>query len=109
MLAHPDLDAADRIAMGARDFDRVDRRHQSEIAAFADHDALGEAINTGERYVEVGDDADRRRLDHMLEKPGIVARTGAAGVDQRRAAATRQYQRIDAQRSTAPVDVGVKL
>ena len=45
----------------------------------------------------------------MLEKPGIVARTGAAGVDQRRAAAAREYQRIDAQRSAAPVDVGVKI
>src|ERR1700678_2149909 len=105
MLAYPDLDAADRVAMGARHFDRVDRRHQSEIAAFADHDPFGEAVNAGERYVEVGDDANWRRLDHMFEKPGVVSRPGAAGVDQGRAAAPREYQRIDAQRSAAPIDV----
>jgi hypothetical protein len=45
----------------------------------------------------------------MLEKPGIVSRAGAAGVDQGRAPATREYQRIDAPRSAAPADVGVKI
>jgi len=50
--AHPNLDADDRIAIGVSDLDRFGRRHQPQVATFADHDATGEPINAGEGYVE---------------------------------------------------------
>ena len=109
MHADAHLDAADRVAIGARDLHRVDRRHQPEIAALADHHAFREAVDAGEGDVDERDDAHRRRLDHMFEEAGIVAGPGASRVDERRAAAAREPQGIDAERRAAPIDMGVEI
>ena len=52
MQADANLDADDRVAIGVGDLDRFGRRHQPEVAALADHDAPGESVDPGERYVE---------------------------------------------------------
>ena len=52
MQADANLDPDDRISVGVYDFDGFRRRHQAEIATFADHDAAGEAIDAGKRHVE---------------------------------------------------------
>src|SRR5271166_7031205 len=103
--ADPDLDPRDRVAVCARDLDRVDRRHESEVAAFSHHHPLGKAVNAGEGDVEEGDDPNRRRPNHMLEKARIVARPSAARVDERRATPTCENLRIDAERRAAPIDM----
>lgn len=54
--AHSNLDAHDCIAIGVYDLDRFGGRHQPEVAAFTDHNATGEPIDAGERYVEEGKD-----------------------------------------------------
>jgi hypothetical protein len=46
--AHSNLDTDDRIAIGVCDLDRFGRRHQPQVATFADHNATGEPINAGE-------------------------------------------------------------
>ena len=108
--ADANLDADDRVAIGARDLDRFGRRHQPEVAALADHDAPGEPVDPGERYVEIGEDPHRSRwADDMLQESGIIARPRAAGVDERRASATSETERVDPQRSAAPIDMGMEV
>ena len=48
-------------------------------------------------------------LDHVLQEARIIARPSASGIDQRRAAAARQDQRIDAERCAAPIDMRVQI
>ena len=107
--ADPDFDAADRVAVRQRDLDRVDRRHEPEVAALSHHHPLGKAVNAGKGDVEKGDDPNRRRPDHMFEKARIIARPGAARIDERRAAPSRENERIDAERRAAPIDMRVKV
>ena len=45
----------------------------------------------------------------MLEKARIIAWPSAARVDERRAAPTRENERIDAERRAAPIDMRVKV
>ena len=97
--ANPNLDPRDRVAVCARDLNRVDRRHESKVAAFSYHHPLGKAVNAGEGDVEKGNDPNRRRPDHLLEKARVVARPSAARVDERRATPTCENARI------APSDV----
>ena len=86
------------------------RVQQAHVAGLADHDGLGEREDAGERDVEIGQDADRRALDHELAKAVEVARPGAAGVDQGGGAgAPRHRLRAHAERGGAPVHVGVEV
>lgn len=43
--AHSNLDADDCVAIGVCDLDRFGRRHQPQVAAFADHNATREPID----------------------------------------------------------------
>ena len=45
----------------------------------------------------------------MVEKAGVVARPRASRIDERRAAAARKAERIDAERSAAPIDMRMKI
>ena len=81
--ADPHLDADDHVAVGVGDLDRVDRGHQPQILALADHDALGEGVDAGKRDVQVGEDAHLARLDHVLAEAREIAGAGAAGIDRR--------------------------
>ena len=54
------LDAGEHIAIGVARPRPCRGRQQPLVAALADHDALGEAIDAGERDVQIGEDAHRR-------------------------------------------------
>ena len=99
-----------RVAIGVCDLHRFGRRHQPQVAAFADHNATGEPKNPGERHVEEGEDPHRSgRADDMLQESGIVARPRAARVDQRRASAASGTERVDPKRRAAPIDMGMEV
>ena len=87
VLADPHLDADDDVAVGVGDLDRLARRHQPEIAAFADHDPPRKGEDAGEGDVQIGEDARLAPLDHMLAEAEEIAGPGAAGVDHGRDAA----------------------
>ena len=96
--------------MLARDAHRLARVDQAHIGVLAHHDRLGEGEDAGEGDVEIGQDADRRRLDHVLAKAVEVARAGAAGIDEGGdAAGAGQKLGLDAERRAAPVDVGMQI
>ena len=106
----PHLDADDHVAVLVRDLDRLDRRHQPHLLALADHHGLGERVDAGERDVQVGEDAHRRRLDHVLAEAREVARPRAAGVDRGGdAGGAAEILRVDAERGAAPVHVRVQV
>ena len=75
----PDLDADDEVAILVRDARGIDRIHQAQLLAFADHHPVGEAEDAGMRDMQIGQDANLARLDHMLAETRKVARAGAAG------------------------------
>jgi hypothetical protein len=102
------LDADDRIAISVYDLDRLGRRHQPQITAFADHNATSERINAGEGYVKKSKDSCRRgRPDYMFQKTRIVAWPRAARIDHRRAPAASETKRIDSKRGAAPIDMSM--
>ena len=83
---------------------------QHDLAAFADHHVAREAVDAGERDVEIGEDPAARALDDVVAEAREVAGPGAAGVDEGGgAAAPGQRVGVDAQRGAAPVDVGVQV
>ncbi len=49
----PHFDADDGIAIQIGYLDRIDRRHQSMIAAFTYADALGKSINASEGNIQI--------------------------------------------------------
>ena len=62
------------------------------------------------RDMQVGEDADLARLDHMLAEAREIAGAGAAGVDRRGdAGGAAKFFRVDAERRAAPIDVGVEI
>src|SRR5919201_1716297 len=81
--ADPDLDADDDVAIGIGDLDRIDRCHQPQFLAFADHHPRRERVDSGEGDVQIGEDAHFAALDHVLAKSGEIAGPGAAGIDRR--------------------------
>src|SRR5215475_3476761 len=106
MESHAYLDADDEIAVALRDLHRVDRVHQPDLLALADHDALRKAVDAGVRDVQIGEDADLARLDHMLAEAREIAGTRAAGIDRRGdAGRAAELLRVDPERSTAPIDM----
>jgi hypothetical protein len=64
--ADPHLDTYNEIAVGVRHLGGADRIHQPQFLALADHDAVREAEDAGMRDVQIGENADLTRLDHML-------------------------------------------
>ena len=110
VLADPHLDADDHVAVGVRHLHRLGRRHQAELLALAHHHGLGERVDAGERDVQVGEDAHRAGLDHVLAEAGEIAGPGAAGVDRSGdAAGAAEFLRVDAERGAAPIDMGVQV
>ena len=106
----PHFDARDQIAVGLDDAHAFAKVEQPEIGALADHHARAEGEDAGKRNVEEGDDAQRRRLDHMAAKTVEIAGPGAAGIDKScRSALPRHYGRIDAERGPSPIDVRVEI
>ncbi len=104
------LDADDEVAIGLGHADGVDRIHQPHLLALADHDPLREAEDAGMRDMQIGQNADLARLDHMLAEAREIARPGAAGVDRRGdAGGAAELLGVDAERGAAPIDVGVQI
>ena len=104
------FDAYDQIAVLADDAHALGRIEQPDIHALPDHHRLAEGKDAGEGDIQIGQDADGRRLYDMAAKSGKVAGTGASGIDQGgRAAASGDGGSIDADRSAAPIDVGMKI
>mgnify|MGYP003341008229 CR=1 FL=1 len=94
----------------ARDANRLARIDQAHVAVLADHHGLGEGEDAGKGDVEVRQDADRRRLDHVAAEAVEISRPGAARVDRRGdAAGARQQLGLDAKRGAAPVHVGMQV
>ena len=90
--------------------DGVDRVHQPDFFALADHDPMREAVDAGMRDMQIGQNADLARLDHVLAESQKITRTGAAGVDRRSdAGRAAKLLGIDAERGAAPIDVGVQI
>jgi hypothetical protein len=78
--------------------------------AFAHHDPAGEAEDAGEGNVQIDQDADPARLDHMPAEAREVAGPGATGVDAGGDRAhPREFLGVDAERGAAPVDMGVQV
>jgi len=106
--AHLDADNQVAVLLGHRD--GVDRIHQPDLLALADHDPVREAENAGVRYMQIGENADLARLDHMLAEARKVARAGAAGVDRGGdAGGAAKFFGVDAERGAAPIDMGVQI
>jgi hypothetical protein len=85
------LDADDQIAMLPGDLQAFAGVQQANVAGLTHHHGFGEREDAGERDVEIGQDADRRPLDHELAKAEKVARSGAARVDQGRGAGAPRH------------------
>ncbi|MGF6425162.1 hypothetical protein ABIE91_000382 [Bradyrhizobium elkanii] len=103
-------EADDQVAVLVGDPRRVDRIHQPQFLALADHHAIREAEDAGVRNVQIGEDADLARLDHMLAEAGKVARAGAAGVDRGGdAGVAAKFLGVDAERGAAPIDMRVQV
>src|SRR5712675_3013797 len=110
MEAYPHLDADDEVAVGLGHGDGVDRIHQPELLTLADHDPMREAENAGVRHMQVGENADLARLDHMLAEACEIARAGAAGIDRRGdAGGAAELLGVDAERGATPIDVSVQI
>ena len=110
MPAHPHLDADDDVAVLVGDLDRLAHRQEPEIAAFADHDPPREGEDAGKGDVEIGEDARFAPLDHVLAEAEEVAGPGAAGIDRGgHAARPGEVVGIDAERGSAPIDVGMEV
>ena len=104
------LDADDQVAVGGGDLRAFRRRHQADVLALAHHNGLREAVDAGERDMQIGEDTGIRSLDHMLAEAEPVARAGAAGVDGcRHARGACELVRIDAERRAAPIDMRVHV
>src|SRR4029453_5061775 len=71
--ADPDLDADDDVAIGIGDLHRIDRCHQPQLLALADHHPRRERVDSGEGDMEIGEDAHFAALDHMLAKSREIA------------------------------------
>src|ERR1700722_13915511 len=110
MTADAHLDADDEITFLVRHPDGVDWIYQPELLAFTDHDAIREAVDAGMRDMQISENADLARLDHMLAEARKIARAGATGVDRRgNAGGAAELFGVDTERSAAPIDVGVQI
>ena len=110
MPPHPNFYADDHIPVGVGNFHRFARRHQFHVLALADHDRLRETEDAGERNMQIGEDAGFGALDHVLAKPGEVAGSSAAGIDRGgHTGLAAELIRVDAERSTTPINMGVQI
>ena len=89
-------------------FSRASIRRMSEFSPTIT--VLEKAKMPGKATFKIGQDADRRRLDHVAAEAVEVAGPGAAGIDEGGdAAAARQKLGLDAERRAAPIDMGVQV
>ena len=71
---------------------------------------MREAEDAGVRDVQISENADLARLDHMLAETREIARAGAAGIDRRGdAGGAAEFFRVDAERSAAPIDMRMQI
>ena len=84
---------------------------QAHVAALADHDRLGEREDAGERDVQIGQDADRRRARSRssrkpwkLPGPALPASTSVVAPERRATGSGRTLSEV-----AAPVHVGVEV
>ena len=62
------------------------------------------------RDMQVGEDADLARLDHMLAEAREIAGAGAAGIDRGGdAGGAAEFLGVDAERGAAPIDMGMQI
>jgi hypothetical protein len=109
-FTHSHLDAEDQVAILARHAGAFARIDEAQIGTLTHHHRLGEGEDAGKGDVEIGQDAHRRRLDHMLAKAVEIAGARTAGIDEGGdAAAARQQFGLDAERGAAPIDMGVQV
>ena len=89
------------------------RSHRQHVAQrrLADRHVLVEAEDAGKRDVEEREDAVGRMGHHIVAEAVIIARAGAARIDQRRRAgrAPRDEARVDAERGRLVVDMGMDV
>jgi hypothetical protein len=68
------------------------------------------AEDAGVRDMQIGENADLARLDHVLAEAREITRAGAAGVDRRGdAGGAAKLLGIDADRSAAPINMGMQI
>src|SRR5258708_8809181 len=68
------------------------------------------AEDAGVRDMQIGENADLARLDHVLAEAREITRAGTAGVDRRGdAGGAAKLLGIDADRSAAPINVGMQI
>jgi len=84
---HAYLDARDQIAVSPNDANALARIEEPQFGAFADRHGGADGEDAGKGDVEVGNDAQRRGLDHMASEPVESAGAGAASVHERRCSA----------------------
>lgn len=102
MQPHAHLDADDEIAVGVGHLGRLDRIHQPQLLALADHDPVREAENAGMRDMQISEDTNLARLDHMLAEAREIARPRTAGIDRGGdAGKTAELLGVDAERRAA--------
>src|SRR5450631_2517905 len=110
VAAYSHLDADDEVAVEVRHAGGVDRIHQPDLLTLADHDPMREAEDAGVRDMQISEDADLARLDHVLAEAREITGAGAAGVDRRGdARGAAELLGVDADRSAAPIDMGVQI
>ena len=107
---HAHLDARDQIAVAPNDANALARIEEPQIGAFADRHGCADSEDAGKGDIEVGDDTQRRWLDHMAAESVERAGAGAAGVHEGRCPApSRHFDRFDTEGGSAPVDMSVEV
>src|ERR1700676_2816046 len=69
--------------------------HQPDLLTLADHDPMRVAEDAGMRDMQIGENTDLARLDHVFPEAREITRAGAAGVD--------------ADRGPAPINMRVQI
>ena len=102
MAANPHLDTDNQVAVLLRDLDGADRIHQPKLLALPDHDPVREAEDAGVRDVQICEDTNLARLDHVLAEAREIAGAGAAGIDRGSdAGGATKLLGVDAERGAA--------
>jgi hypothetical protein len=71
---------------------------------------MREAEDAGMRDVQIRENADLARLDHVLAEPCEIAGARAAGIDRGGdARGAAELLGVDAERGAAPIDMGVQI
>ena len=108
--AETDLDADDQVLVVPRGFQTGGGFEQSQVGGLAESNVLTEGEDAGIGDIEERKDADLRALDDVAAKPGDVAGSGGAGVDDGGYAARLGVGvRVHARGGAAPIDMRVQV